>query len=532
MRVRVLLVIALAVGGCGEVKNTPTDGGVDAPSDTPAITFRVANPTASVPLGGSNRVIVEITRSGGFAGAVTVAAMDPPAGLSVTEATIPADASRGEVLVSGAPPLTLGGMVSYTLLATGDGVDAQMVTLSNAPVTGRPGALDTTFGPGTGLAAISLGADDSGAFHALDVINGNVLAIGHGTGGLGATRMIAMRFTAAGVPDPTWNNGALVRSSFGGSSNQTAQALATGQQNDGRSIAIGDYDDATADIALVRFSLTGGGGGADFGDGTGKSLVNLGGVEHVTDGLVLSSNQILAVGDLDGHYMIARMTSAGLLDTTFNTTGFVRTLLGASSSAEAVTLDDRERLVVAGSFDAGNQRDLTVRRYAAAGALDGAFGTSGVLFDGPDSESAISLVAVGDKLVLASTAVTTSGTKLRLRRLLSTGALDTGFGTQGVADLTVAPGTEGRRAIVLPDGRIVVLAAAGNAALLIRFTADGAVDTLFGTTGDGTVNLNIGDSGAPQTLSVYSDHLIVVGGGNQGGTPGPGTFAVVARMWM
>jgi hypothetical protein len=83
-----------------------------------------------------------------------------------------------------------------------------------------------------------------------------------------------MRFTAAGALDPTWNNGALVRTSFTGSTGDQVIAVATSQQIDGRS-AIGDHSPGS-DIALIRYSLTGGGGGNDFGDGTGKSLVNLG----------------------------------------------------------------------------------------------------------------------------------------------------------------------------------------------------------------------------------------------------------------
>src|SRR5687768_6420206 len=115
MHVRSLLVAALVLGGCGTVEddNRAIDAGatIDAPPvGTPGVTLTVANPTASVPLAGTNRVIVEITRTGGFTGAVTVAGMSPPAGVTITEAAIAADATRGEVLVAGAPPLAIGAM--------------------------------------------------------------------------------------------------------------------------------------------------------------------------------------------------------------------------------------------------------------------------------------------------------------------------------------------------------------------------------------------------------------------------------------
>jgi hypothetical protein len=98
--------------------------------------------------------------------------------------------------------------------------------------------------------------------------------------------------------------------------------------------------------------------------------------------------------------------------------------------------------------------------------------------------------------------------------------------------VAVDAGQEARRMAVLPDGGIVVLGAAGNEALLVRFTRRGERDTLFGPGGDGKVRIFLGDSGEPMAIEVYSSHQIVIGGGNSGGVPGPGTFGVVARLWM
>ncbi len=517
--------LILAVAACGEVLPVP-------PVPPGEFTLTVVNPTASVPLGGANRVVLEATRSGGFTGDIVLVGIQNPLGLSVTGATIAADQTVGEVHVSAAAPLTIGATVTVTIEGSGTGVDSQTATLTNAPVTGQPGTLDVTFGAGgTGVATISLGSDDSGGFESLDVINGAVLGVGSSTGGLGATRFTLMRFTATGIADSTWNGGAVLRTVFSGGSNATSLAHATGRQNDGRSIAIGEDITGGGDIAIARYSLAGGNGGVDFGI-NGQNLVNLGGVEVIKSGLVLPANQIIAVGSLDGHFVIARMTSSGNLDTAFSTVGFNRTILGSSSVAENVELDSQNRILVAGSFDVAGQRDLVVRRYVAAGTLDGAFGANGVLVEGPDSETSLGVIVVGDKVLVGSVADTTTGKKYRVRRFLTDGTLDVAFGTQGVAEVTVAAATVARKMVMLPDGRIVFLGDVSGTAKLVRLTADGVVDTLFGIGGDGTVDLNIGDSGLPLTLSVYNDNQIVVGGGNQGGTPGPGTFAVIARMWM
>ena len=539
MNAKALLFALACVAACGSVDEQPkdaaTDDAVSSDADTPAFTLASTTPNPSVPLGGANVIGVRITRSGGFAGEVTVAAQTPPAGLTVTPVTIAAGETTGVVQVTAAAPLVLGNMVSFTLEATGTGVASQSVTISDAPITGRPGAPDTSFGPGGGVASISLGADDDGAFRALDVIGDTVLGVGWSTAGLGAQRFISMRFTAAGTADTTWNSGTVLRTGFTGSSSESSHAFAAGRQTDGRNILIGENLNTDSNIALARTSTTGGGGGVDFGDGTGKSLVNLGGTENVTDGLVLASNQIIAVGSRNSQMFVARMSSGGLLDTTFNSpTGYATATLGGSSTATDVVLDDQDRLVVAGSLDAGSQQDLFIRRYAAAGSLDGAFGgNNGVLVTGPDSEVPVGLAVVGNKIVVASNAATSLGARIRVRRFASDGSVDSTFGIGGVAEYT--PSAGGGPAVdmtTLPDGRIVVLANANGAAQLIRFSADGVSDSLFGTSGDGSATIAIGDSGEPTCVAVYDLHRVVVGGGNQGGTPGPGTFAVIARIWM
>ncbi len=527
---RALLSIALVSWGCGNVSDDRP------PGETPAFTLSVLTPSSALPLDGMGRVGVEIERTGGFTGAVAIAGASLPSGVVVAPATIAEDATTAELLVGAAAPLAIGQTITYELEATGDGVDPQTATLADALVTGRPGTLDTSFGPGTGLATISFGSDDSGAFTALDVINGSVLATGFGVGGLGAIRMTTIRFTAAGVVDPAWSGGALVRTNFGTSSGDDARALAIGQQTDGRSVAIGFHRGSGLgeDIALVRYSLTGGAGGVDFGSMTGKGLVDLGGAEVVHDGLVRPSSSILAVGTLDGHFLVAQMSPSGFLDTGFAApSGHDRVILGSASQADAVTADGQDRLVVAGTFTVGGQTDLVLRRYSPDGRLDATFGMNGqVIVPGAANERTAGVRMLGDKVVLASTAVDAGTTSFRVRRFLAGGELDAGFGVQGLAEARVDTGHEALRMVVLSDGRTVVLGAAGNEALLVRFTSRGEADPLFGPAADGKVKLFIGDSGAPASIEVYSNHQIVIGGGNQGGVPGPGTFGVVARMWM
>jgi hypothetical protein len=42
----------------------------------------------------------------------------------------------------------------------------------------------------------------------------------------------------------------------------------------------------------------------------------------------------------------------------------------------------------------------------------------------------------------------------------------------------------------------------------------------------------VGDYGSVHCAAVYPGHKVVIGGGDEGATPGTGTFGIVARMWM
>jgi hypothetical protein len=46
------------------------------------------------------------------------------------------------------------------------------------------------------------------------------------------------------------------------------------------------------------------------------------------------------------------------------------------------------------------------------------------------------------------------------------------------------------------------------------------------------ITLLIGESGILRTTVLRGSHKVLISGGNQGGTPGPGTFGMLIRMWM
>lgn len=525
---RSLVLIALAA--CGPVKGTPP---TDAPANTNTDGFKVAvlSANVAVPLDGKATVDLAITRMGDFTGDVSIVGVTPPNGLEITDLVVPADATTAQLVVGALSPLVIGDTVDFDLAATGTDVDPQTTAITDAEVTGKPGSLDVSFGVGTGYAGVIFGNDDGGSFNTLEVLGGKVIATGEGQGALSGPRFSTMRFTAAGEQDATFNAGTRLVTVFNsGSTNETTRSGAIAHQLDGRPILIGTHEgkSPTQDLAIARLSNTGGAGGVDFGNQTGaKSLIDLStAAETVNDGVVLPDDRIVFVGEVGGHHMIAVATSGGLLDTSFNTTGFIKDVLGNGSTARRAIVDGDGKAVVLGTTQGAADVDLTLHRYSGTG-LDTTFGLGGRLIvaaPGTD-EGAINLAVLSTGKVIVGSV---SGTNFQIRKFNADGSADTTFGTNGLVEAP-ANGTA-RDLAVLPDGKIVILAQSGNDSVLLRFLANGTADPLFGT--DGVVSIPCGDSATINKFRVYDAHKIVIAGGNEGGVPGPGTKGLLVRVWM
>ncbi|WP_428266840.1 hypothetical protein [Haliangium sp.] len=559
----------LAAAGCqtilgiGDVQLGPDGGGgggdIDArppapdaepalpDASQPSFTFAILTPTVTVPLDGTNVIDVEIVRRGGFDGEVTVMPASPPTGLVAQTIRIPAGETRAELPVGAVAPLVLGDTISFGLVANGTGVAEQSAMVNDAQVTGRPGTLDLGFGElATGYAAISFGNDDGGAFYDLEITGDNkILALGWTVGGLGALRIALTRLLPNGAIDPNFGGGNLVRTDFeSGSSGEGAQAYAVGRQVDGRIISIGWHraPNFPPDVGLIRFGVNGAVGDLEFGNHKpGKSRIDLGGDEEIYAGDVLANSQILAAGVRDGRLVVTRATTTGELDTSFASPfGYQTLAVGTASRANALVVDRQDRIVVAGFVDVNGQRDMVVVRYLADGTPDASFGNGGVVVagDATTSETAAAVAIRPDGRILVAGQSNVNGdVDVQLRQFLPDGAPDPDFGTDGVSTPRLSTRAEETADMaLLPDGRALIVgnlaAGGGNTAepVVLRYRRDGTLDPYFDD--DGVLSLYIGEQGVLQAVELHPGSQVVISGGNEGGTPGPGTFGIVVRMWM
>src|SRR5262245_24661714 len=214
--------------------------------------------------------------------------------------------------------------------------------------------------------------------------------------------------------------------------------------------------------------------------------------------------------------------SAGALDPTFGTGGKVTTDLQGSSQddGQAVAVQADGKIVVAGSFQG---IDFAVVRYNADGTLDATFGTGGKVITnfGPGftTDAAQDLAIQSDgKIVVVGSSTNSVGTDFAVARYNADGTLDASFGTGGLVTTNFG-GTSldaAQGVAIQADGKIVVTGSSNSASpqddfAVVRYNADGSLDTGFGTGGKVTTDFagSIDDAFA---VALQADGKIVAAG--------------------
>jgi uncharacterized delta-60 repeat protein len=203
------------------------------------------------------------------------------------------------------------------------------------------------------------------------------------------------------------------------------------------------------------------------------------------------------------------LLSGGVLDTTFGTAGLVTTNLGTQNSsydyAVAVYDDDgaanEGKIVAAGTFLSSSShwdQDVGVVRYNLDGSLDKSFGGSGEVTtsfgSGDDGAHDVKIQSDGKVVVAGWTGG--AGGDFALVRYNTDGSLDNSFGSKGKAITDINRSGDVAYTMGLqPDGKIVLAGTTtpkntSNVDLaVVRYNADGSLDTSFGTGGKVTRHL-------------------------------------------
>jgi uncharacterized delta-60 repeat protein len=202
--------------------------------------------------------------------------------------------------------------------------------------------------------------------------------------------------------------------------------------------------------------------------------------------IALSGGSFLVNGKNTSSLRIQRFNPNGSLDSSFKTV--TRTFANGSTYGQILRQNDGSILLVAEATpvfaNSSVSTKFTITKYKSDGNLDTSFGSGGTLTSSaytgfPDAFRTVR--AANGKILVAGL----SGGKLTLELYNSNGSKVTSFGTNGKS--TITPGIPGNSvnqgiatALIQADGKIVLGTVSG---FIVRVNAKGAIDTTFGTKG-------------------------------------------------
>ncbi len=271
------------------------------------------------------------------------------------------------------------------------------------------GNVDTTFGY-NGLARIHVNGEDH-AFAVAEKSDGKLIIVGDSHTQSGDSSPVVLRLLENGAVDTAFGDNGATQTAVGALGNAFNIAL----QDDNKIVASG-----TAIIGgkpkgfVIRYTEN---GALDTTfSGTGYAALNIG-IANTLGWEVAINNEadILFSGTFsnggDNDLFLAKLDDTGNLVTTFGTNGIATSDFGAVGSFQVhVTLDLFNRVIVTGESDS----HLFVARYDAVGVLDTTFETNGFLsipvgtssggidiLVQPNDQKAVILGSSSDGIVLA-----------------------------------------------------------------------------------------------------------------------------------
>lgn len=216
--------------------------------------------------------------------------------------------------------------------------------------------------------------------------------------------------------------------------------------------------------------------------------------------------------------------AAGDLDASFGASGIIQTNFGGDDPANDIAVQTDGKIIVVGYTQpgSGTSRDTAIARYNTDGSLDTTFDADGKLTldigNGiTDSASAVVIQPDG-KILIAGNFININNSldEIYILRLNADGTFDTTFNGTGVSTAGIGSGGSFAAELTLQsDGKAVVV---GNAAgdgfdfAVLRFAANGALDTNFDGDGKVLTGFQSGSQEDTSAVKIQTDGKIVVAG--------------------
>jgi uncharacterized delta-60 repeat protein len=338
------------------------------------------------------------------------------------------------------------------------------------------GLLDNSFGT-SGISTLALGIGFSGEGVLSKIVlqtDGKIVAVG----GSISSRGLIVRLNANGTPDTSFDGDGIKEISLiSGISINAFEDVAI--QSNNKIVAMGSATTlSNRDFAIIRINSD---GTLDLSfDEDGLQTTDFGNTFENAKALVIQSDGKIVVagnGSGNGFFYLARYTSTGVLDNSFDTDGKQTILIPSSSvpNISSVLLQPDGKIIIVGDVAVTTaQYDITVIRLLANGSLDPSFNPTAasgyVIINLSTSDFAHGAVLQNDnKIVVICEQSNSSTLQISVLRLNPDGTLDNTFDNDGKVIVPFGTASERAGAIVLQnDGKIIISGYDGSDLLIAR----------------------------------------------------------------
>ena len=343
---------------------------------------------------------------------------------------------------------------------------------------------------------------------------------------------VSVVFAQTQIPgrlDPTFGNSGKVTTSIGTNSH----CYDVHVQTDGKIVCVGDAHNPNNTLgrsfAAVRYNND---GSLDksFGDGGIASVdfsVNGIGHESTAQSIAIQGDgRLIVAGEVQiasrYYFALARLNTDGSLDTSFESDGKVVTQIGFDSFVRSTAIQSDGKIVAVGFSNNGANIDFAVARYNIDGSLDTSFDDDGKLSTavtaGHDYGFDVDVQTDGKIVVCGDGSSDTT-----IVRYLADGTLDSSFSGDGKAVIGIGAGDSRAKALTLQkDGKIVVAGRAKISAggfynfYVARVSTNGSLDSGFGNNGKVVTPLgDVDGGGIAESLAIQSNGKIIISGESQ-----------------
>jgi len=331
-------------------------------------------------------------------------------------------------------------------------------------------------------------------------------------------------FCQGGFLDASFGNGGIIQQDLG--PGEQAGSSVT-MQPDGK-ILVGGYGQPGlfTDFMLMRYLPN---GTLDLSFGTDGVVYTdiIGFTENSCivlvqeDGKIVIAGSYFSDGGTSTDIALARYTTDGVLDPTFDSDGIVLSNLPSVANTiydGLIQADGKIILAGSGGMDS-SEKDYLVLRYNTDGTLDYTFDSDGRVFVNITTVKDIcySIKQQSDgKFIMAGTTGHLSGANVTVVKINEDGSMDNTFGTGGIVTTAYGSGADyGTGIAIQSDGKYVVCGNTYNGTsfdfMLLRYNEDGSLDATFD--GDGALTYDLaGLNDSWEDVHIMDDDKIVVSG--------------------